>query len=482
MKRRISLLLVLVLFLGSFGSLALATRMGEAEGEFLRRQGILRGDENWDLRLDQPLTRKDMVVLLSRLMGKEREAKAFATGDLTFKDIPYDYYKPYIAWAVEEGYITGYSEERFGFSDYISLEEGLVLLLRVLNHKDLDYKSAYETALNLGLLRGLESLEPGHKLLRGEVARLIYKALGLPVKGEGAPLASSLCITLPGEEEGGKIQAFGNQFEIASVDDFLTGTFKNVEVVEGVGDGAIRLKKLDGGYPSHGEFVSPVIEVPDFDDFVMSWNSDTPGRTYVDYTTIEGLKYEVSRGYPVGVSVRYTNDPEDDRYPYVENAPGITPGHLIVVRGFTTIDGEEYVIVNDSFAPDDSTVRRLYRLEEFDKAWSNRAAYIIREKEEEAGTAPTMRLEGELRATDVEGEYRVFYGDKNIDVTNFSGVIAYTLDGDLTYRYFPREDKNSLTFTEEEINNPNLKVYVITDMGKVYICRYVDRDGKFGKL
>ena len=461
-----------------------------------------------------------------------------------------------------------------------------------------------------------------------------------------------------------ELKSYGNEFEIGTYDEFLTGEELNsTEVVSSIGDGAITLEKIKGRYPSDGEYISQIIDVPNFEYMVASWNSDTPDGTYVeieakvlvnhfdnngepiqtwsewlswgiwspfigrasadtvgvlaktstdeliirgskgetackvqmrvklhtdnpkvtpavrylhgslkntldgqtlskefkneidvtnlnkqietpqfsqmircpriassicspttitmmmnrmgeellpeevaqntydnnygfgnwafamasagsygyksyvDYTTIEGLKQEIAKGYPVGVSVKYSNDPDSKRYPYVEGAPGITGGHLIVVTGFETIDGVDYVLVNDSYAPENETVARKYKLDQFEKAWSNNTAYIVHDKEPNAGKENTTRIKAELKETNVPGEYEVFVGNENINIQNFGGTIAYTTDGNsiafdkVTYKYFPKiEDKNSLTFTDEEIKSPHFKVYVITDVGYVYVA------------
>lgn len=459
-----------------------------------------------------------------------------------------------------------------------------------------------------------------------------------------------------------KIESYGNEFEIGTYDEFMTGTeFNNTTITNSVGDGAITLDKVKGDYSSEGSYVSQIIDVPNFEYMVLSWNSDTPPGTYVevearvlvnhfnengesvqtwsdflswgkwspfierksdsrtdnlakisvdelvirgsegetasqvqlrvklhtdnpkvtpvvrylhgtlkntldeqsipkvfkdevntenldkridvpkfsqmirdprtansicspttitmmmnwmgeellpeevaqntydnkygfgnwafaaaslgsygykayvDYTNVEGLKQEIAKGYPVGVSVRYSNKPGDNYY--IEGAPGYTPGHLIVVTGFTTINGEEYVLVNDSYAPENETVARQYKLEQFERAWVSKAAYIIREKEANAGKEHTERIKAKLVETDVQGEYQVFVGDENINVQDFGGSIAYTTDGNnmefdqRTYKYFPKiKDKNTLTFTEEEINSPHFALYVITDIGYVYVA------------
>jgi len=207
--------------------------------------------------------------------------------------------------------------------------------------------------------------------------------------------------------------------------------------------------------------------------FAMAIAGSYGYKAYIDFLNMEDLKREIYNGYPVGVSVRYRHiEDSTSPYPYVEGAPGTTAGHLIVVTGFTVIDGVEYVLVNDPFAPDNETTPRIYKLDQFDEAWSNRAAYIVREKEANAGKYPTMRLKAELVKTEIPNEYEVYYKGENINIYNFGGRLAYTIDNNKTHGYFPKAAKNSLTISEEDIYNPNLKVYIITDLGKVYVARY----------
>jgi hypothetical protein len=55
-----------------------------------------------------------------------------------------------------------------------------------------------------------------------------------------------------------------------------------------------------------------------------------------------------------------------------------TPGHLMVIRGFTATGD---VIVNDPAAPKNSSVRRVYSRAQFEKAWTNGSGgvvYVIR--------------------------------------------------------------------------------------------------------
>lgn len=94
-------------------------------------------------------------------------------------------------------------------------------------------------------------------------------------------------------------------------------------------------------------------------------------QAYVDHYNIQDLKEEVEKGYPVICSIRF-------KAGELEGAPiQGTSGHLLVVRGFTVKDHIPYIIVNDPAAPDNHSVRREYRVDQFIRAW-NGYVYIIR--------------------------------------------------------------------------------------------------------
>lgn len=95
-------------------------------------------------------------------------------------------------------------------------------------------------------------------------------------------------------------------------------------------------------------------------------------NAYIDrYQSMDQVKEKIAQGQPVVLSIRTTNKEE------VEGTPTPFPsGHLLVARGFTEKDGEEYVIVNDPSAPDHDTVRREYKLNQLEKAWRG-IVYII---------------------------------------------------------------------------------------------------------
>ncbi len=115
--------------------------------------------------------------------------------------------------------------------------------------------------------------------------------------------------------------------------------------------------------------------------FASSWGY----RAYVDYSTIDGLKREIKSGHPAIAAVAYKNSANvGGNLPVVDGAPiSSTPGHLIVVCGFTNENGTEYIIINDPAAGSNAGVRVKYRLDQFAAAWaeSGNITYIIHQNE-----------------------------------------------------------------------------------------------------
>jgi uncharacterized protein YvpB len=110
------------------------------------------------------------------------------------------------------------------------------------------------------------------------------------------------------------------------------------------------------------------------------------------------VKEQIAAGNPVVVSVQYQSPSGTTSYPIVEGVPiTSTGGHLVLVRGFTWKDGVEYVIVNDAAAPDNESVRREYKANQFADAWVKKVAYIIYNDPNEISepTIPT-HIDGQL--------------------------------------------------------------------------------------
>lgn len=197
MKRTLSLVLALVMLLGTIPVFAADSAVEQAA--FLEEMGVLKGNTAGDLMLTAELKREDSVVMLARLLGLEAAAEAWE-GAPTWTDLPDNpYYVSFLAWAQEAGYYQGHSNLRFGFGETISANDFALVLLRALGYAEVgddSWETAFEDATELGLLEGLTVDKTG-KLLRGDMAVMVYLALGTEMAEGGKTLAEVLGVEMP---------------------------------------------------------------------------------------------------------------------------------------------------------------------------------------------------------------------------------------------------------------------------------------------
>ena len=193
MKKTLSLLLVLAMVLSSF-SFAFATEAEKTPGEVLRDLGVLAGNAEGDLMLDKELSRQDMIVLLSRLLGAENEAKAFE-GKTSFKDVKDPYYVPFMAWAEANELTKGVGEGLFGFGRPVTEKEVANFMLRALGYTDVKWEDVAAKAVELGLVAKDADLDVD--CVRGIMAEITLKALNTKVKDSDKTLAEKLALEMP---------------------------------------------------------------------------------------------------------------------------------------------------------------------------------------------------------------------------------------------------------------------------------------------
>lgn len=133
MKTKVLAFSLVVIFVVSLVTIPVNIYAAEENGEILRELGILQGDLNGDLLLDQPLKRQDGIVLLSRLLLEEELASNY-DGISSFTDISDPYYESYIAWAEDRGLTEGIGGGLFGYNQPLTHQQLLTFLLRALGY------------------------------------------------------------------------------------------------------------------------------------------------------------------------------------------------------------------------------------------------------------------------------------------------------------------------------------------------------------
>lgn len=203
-KRILSLVLAMVMVLGTFGTVFAADVIDTAAkaGAFLKEAGVLVGDEHGNLNLDSNLSRQDAVILVAQLRGEIEAAKNFSKLP-TYEDVKIKFYNAPLAWAQDNGLFVGHSEKVFGFGENLTAQEYAKVLLSALGYKvapngdsDIKWAEALAKAEEFGILENLEVIN-STEITRGQMALMTFNALGVTMKDSKETLADTLGIKLP---------------------------------------------------------------------------------------------------------------------------------------------------------------------------------------------------------------------------------------------------------------------------------------------
>lgn len=182
MKKITSALLCVVLML-SLACPALAVgQVPEVEtaAAYLKELGILAGDQNGDLRLNDGLTRAHLATILTRLQGNPdhvQAEQAYYISQCQFSDVP-EWARLYVGYCYANGLMAGYGGGVFGADDGVTPQAACTVVLRYLDLPEVtwDYSTACQTALELGLVTPEATAKA--EISRGDLAVLLYRALG----------------------------------------------------------------------------------------------------------------------------------------------------------------------------------------------------------------------------------------------------------------------------------------------------------------
>ncbi|MBQ6205900.1 MAG: hypothetical protein IJK52_02335 [Oscillospiraceae bacterium] len=155
--------------------------------------GMFRGTAK-GFELDRAPTRSEAAIMLVRLYGAEEGAKAdYEAGKIShpFTDVS-AFTTPYVAYLYANGLTKGTSATTFGSGSPCTLTNYAVFLLRALGYRDgedFQYREALAFAREKLLETSDLNAEP---FLRGHLAELTRRALGLELKDGSATLLDSL--------------------------------------------------------------------------------------------------------------------------------------------------------------------------------------------------------------------------------------------------------------------------------------------------
>jgi len=182
MKKLLALLLVVAMVCGAFVPAFAATDAELAAEAKLAELGVLNDD-----RADDNLTRAEMIVLLSRLLGEEAAAKDFPVAP-SFEDAANHWGANYIAWAESLAYVNGYEDGTFRPDGMVTPQEYQAVLLRALGY-EVAWADVPAKAEELGLVA---TVADATAIKRGETSVMTVAALDVEMADGSQTLAAKL--------------------------------------------------------------------------------------------------------------------------------------------------------------------------------------------------------------------------------------------------------------------------------------------------
>lgn len=146
--------------------------------EALFQRGVMVGDDTGAMRLEDPLTRAELAVILTRLHSSSTQADDCQdfSAQCRFTDVP-EWARPYAGYCAYHGLMVGYGGGLFGADDPVTPAAACTVVLRYLDLPDLawDYNTACQAALDQGLTTS-EAIGRA-EITRGDLAVMLYRAM-----------------------------------------------------------------------------------------------------------------------------------------------------------------------------------------------------------------------------------------------------------------------------------------------------------------
>lgn len=181
-KRILSLVLALVMVLGTMGSLVFAEGTGNDKVNELIDLGLVQGYGDGTYGLDKTITRAEVATMLVRALNAETEAKAMQNIPSVFTDMnSLHWANGYVNYAVGKGIISGYPDKTFRPSNEITYAEVAKMLVEVLGGlTDAEKANAVwpttwlAKAAQLGVFEGVSIEDYSAKAVREKVFEMVY--------------------------------------------------------------------------------------------------------------------------------------------------------------------------------------------------------------------------------------------------------------------------------------------------------------------
>ncbi len=190
MKKFLILMIMLVISINVFAKTDVPVEITDT----LTAYGIMEGDPDGNLRLDDTITRAEMTKVIAALLGFE----GFEPTETQFKDVGEEYWASgYIAFAQASGIVNGMGDGTFAPEADVTNEQVVKMLVCALGYEPMaksfgGYPFAYmQLAGTRGFLKNINFVGTA-AATRGDVAVMLNNALDVPLmrqNGFGAEIS-----------------------------------------------------------------------------------------------------------------------------------------------------------------------------------------------------------------------------------------------------------------------------------------------------
>ena len=214
MKKLLSLVLVGIMMLSSicvFAAVANDNIIGggtpaatETKASELISLGILKGDPDGNMRLDDVITRAEATALITRMNANNNDILKDYLYRPVFDDIGNHWAAKEITFANENALVEGISETTFEPDKNVTVQEFAKMLITLLGYKEMaeqqgGFPHGYMmTGSRLGLFAGLY-LEGPDDVTRGTVAAMLVNSLDVPLMKQSGFGANTEYVVMDGK-------------------------------------------------------------------------------------------------------------------------------------------------------------------------------------------------------------------------------------------------------------------------------------------
>lgn len=147
--------------------------------DYVQSEGIIEGDENGSLNLEDNVTRAEAAKMLIEALGIDKDSHSSSQ---TFSDVDEDSWAyDYIETAAGNGFINGFEDGTFRPNEYVTYEQAIKMFLG--KNMAMSYPAEYvASAIDMELLDNVSALM-GEKMSRADMMQLIYNIAELVKAG-----------------------------------------------------------------------------------------------------------------------------------------------------------------------------------------------------------------------------------------------------------------------------------------------------------